>query len=297
MTPPAPPCTSQVTGTSSNVAYDTPAAEAIAAAAAEAAPPSPMPDQQDECVLCCYPLPLKQDETLYKECCGQVICRGCIIAQRRTLVIGTNVKKPVAGSKEEELEFIMIYGSKLPCLCPFCRAKEPTNDKEFLNRLWKRIDEYKDPTAIGLLGQFYLKGNRGLSKNPKKAEKLFQMAYDLGDVEAAYMLSELYSKHIPDQVRMMKYVDEGARQGHTHCIFQKADCEAESGNFEEATGLFMIAARLGHDISMKILPVFYRMKLLSKESLTTALRAHKAANDKAKSGPREYAIRCDAFRE
>ena len=76
MTPPTPPCTSQATGASSNVAYDTPAAEAIAAAAAEAAPPSPMPDQQDECVLCCYPLPLKQDETLYKECCGQVICNG-----------------------------------------------------------------------------------------------------------------------------------------------------------------------------------------------------------------------------
>ena len=69
---------------------------AAATAAAAEAPPS-TEDPQDECVLCCYPLPIRENESLYKECCGEVICRGCVIGQRRVLTIGTNVKKPIGG--------------------------------------------------------------------------------------------------------------------------------------------------------------------------------------------------------
>ena len=39
---------------------------------------------------------------------GVLICWDCIIAERRTLIIGTNVKKLIqqGSSKEEELEFM-----------------------------------------------------------------------------------------------------------------------------------------------------------------------------------------------
>ena len=99
--------------------------------------PAPTAEAEpDECVLCCYPLPLKLNEYTYKSCCGEIICNGCILAQQRTLIIGTNVKKPIKGSKEEERECMTILLSelRLSCVCPFCRSELPTTDTEVLKR-------------------------------------------------------------------------------------------------------------------------------------------------------------------
>ena len=151
-------------------------AAAAAAATAEPPPPSPEdPQDEDECVLCCYLLPLKVDESQYKECCGELICDGCIIAQIRTLIIGSDVTKPIAGSKEEDLEFITIVSSKPIMVCPFCRGVT-TNSKEFLKRLWKQIDDYNDPKTMNLIGSCYVIGTHGRSKKRKKAEELLQRA-------------------------------------------------------------------------------------------------------------------------
>ena len=270
-----------------------------AAAVEEAALPPSTPDPQDECVLCCYPFPLKLAGSVYHECCGEVICWGCIIAQKRTLIIGTNVMKPIAGSKGEELEFIRILASKQTMICPFCRAEDSTNDKEFLKRLWERIDEYDDPGAMNMLGDCYLKGEDGLSKNLKKAEELHQRAYDLGDPDAAFHLAEMYTKHIPDQARLMKYLEEGARRGSTSCMNRLGICAARLGNQEIAKRQFMTAARSGNDGAMSNLMICYRTpgSVVSKDDLATTLRAHKVANDKRKSEPREYAMRHKAFKK
>ena len=110
---------------------------------------------------------------------GVLICWGCIIAkERRTLIIGTSVKKLIqqGSSKEEELGFMRIRCSKLPMVCPFCRAKEPRNDQEFLKRLWKQIDDYNDPKTMNLIGSCYVIGTHGRSKKRKKAEELLQRA-------------------------------------------------------------------------------------------------------------------------
>ena len=276
-----------------------PSPPSVATADAAETPPPSMQDPQDECVLCCYPFPIKNSESCYKECCGELICMGCIIAERRTLIIGTNVKKPIKGSKEEELEFTMIPESEQAFLCPFCRAEVPTNDKEYLKSLWKQIDEYNDPKAMGQLGSHYVRGVHGLSKNIKKAEELHQRAYDLCDPIAAYDLANLYTKHIPDQARMMKYLEEGVERGNAHCMNKLAILAAQSGNHEEAKRQFMTAALSGHDQAMDNLMVNYQSSgsVVSKEDLVTTLRAHKAVNDKGKSEPREYAYRLEAFEE
>jgi TPR repeat protein len=111
-------------------------------------------------------------------------------------------------------------------VCPFCRAEDSINDKEFLKRLWKRIDEYKDPKAMFLLGHYYSEGEKGLSKNLKKAKELYQQAYDFGDPNAAYHLAEMYTKHIPDPARMMKYLEGGVKREHTPCMNTLAICAA-----------------------------------------------------------------------
>ena len=260
-------------------------------------PPPSTPDPQDECVLCCYPFPLDLDASLYKECCGEVICCGCSIAQQRTLIIGTNVKKPIAGSKGEQLEFIMIMGSKEIMVCPFCRTKAPRKSKEHLKRLWERIDEYNDPKAMNKMGVDYMQGNHGLSKNLKKAEELLKRSYDLGDPNAAYNLSALHYDHVPDEARMTQYAEGGARRGDVTCMHALAIRAAQSGNQEEAKRQFMTAACSGHDEAMQNLTKLYRHKLLLKEDLATTLRAHKAAIDNVKSEAREYANRYYNFRE
>ena len=267
---------------------------------AEVPPPSSSTeDPHDECVLCCYPLPIQENESQYHECCGELICNGCSIAQKRTLIIGTNVTKPIKGSTEEELEFKTILCSKLRVVCPFCRAKGPTNQKEFLKRIWERIDFHKDPNAMNLMGHYYLKGERGLSKNLKRAKELFKRSYGLGDPTAANNLAELYSEHIPDQALMMKYLEEGARRGHAHCMARLAIRAAQSGDKEEAKRCFMTAARSGHVGAMGSLMATYREdsgNLVPKDDLATTLRAHKTIHDAGKSEPREYAMRYEVFR-
>ena len=199
---------------SSNVEYDTPV-EAESVAAAELPPPLPLsiPEPQDECAICCFPLPLRPNESVYKECCGKTLCLGCILGQTRVLVIGENANLPLKGSKEEEREFRMIGCSEATSLCPFCNAKNVHFDEdntEFLKRLWKRIDEYNDPEAMVMLGSFYFEGQKGLSKNQKKAEDLYQQAYEFGDAKAAAHLAHMYSDSdsFPEQAQMKKYLEE-----------------------------------------------------------------------------------------
>ena len=269
-----------------------PVEAAAAAAAAEAQPPS-IPDPQDECVLCCYPLPLKRDESVYKVCCGEVICYGCIIAQRRTLIIGMNVKKPIKGSTEEELEFKTILCAKLRVVCPFCRARS-SKKEELLKRLHTRINKYKDPIAMRILGTYYNEGEYGLSKNPKKAEELLKRSYDLGDPTAAIFLAELYSEHIPDQARELKCLEEGARRGNCFCMRILA-CKADrSGNYKEVKRLSIAAACSGDDQAMYNLMEYFPTP---SNDIKTTRHAHKAANDKVKSEPREYAMRYKVFQD
>jgi len=231
----------------------------------------------------------------YKSCCGEMICMGCLYGQYRTLVLGTGVKMPLKGSKEEEQEFERMCYSKIRMLCPFCRAKEPYNNTEILKRLYKQIEKHNDPTAMNVVGWWSMKGIEGLRQNLKKAEELFKRSFDLGNIDVAYLLKQLYHKYIPDEVLVMKYLEEGTRRGNACCMVDLANHTLQSGNVEEATRLVVMAARLGLDLAMNKLMVYYRNGWLSKEDLATTLRAHKAANDEVNNEPIEYAMRYRKF--
>ena len=273
------------------------AASATASAATAFAPPSPPSAEKprDLCPICCYALPEAAMKSRYKSCCGEMICMGCLYGQHRTLVLGTGVKMPLKGSKEEEQEFERMCYSKIPMLCPFCRAKEPYNNTEILKRLYKQIEKHNDPTAMNVVGWWSMKGIEGLPQNLKKAEKLFKRSFDLGNIDVAHLLKQLYNKYIPDQVLVMEYLEEGTRRGNACCMMDLANHTLQSGNVKEATRLVIMSARLGLDKAMNKLMVYYRNGLLSKEDLATTLRAHKAANDEVNNGPIEYAMRYRKF--
>ena len=290
----------EATATSPSPSSSTPQPAATATTEASS-PPSTDDPHEDACVLCCYPFPLSENESTYQSCCGEMICNGCVIAQKRTLIIGTNVMKPIANSKEEDLEFITITGSKQVMECPFCRKPYAITFKESLKRLWTRIDEYKDPNAMNGMGRFYLGGKCGLTRNAKKGEALFKRAYDLGDPSAANNLSLLYRDHVSDKARKIKYLEylvEGARRGNTHCMINIGRYVAKSGNHEDAKRLDIEAARSGNEAAMNNIMENYRkapVSLVSKEDLATTLRAFKVVNDTRKSESREYDIRHKAF--
>ena len=182
----------------------------------------------------------------------------------------------------------------------FVVQSRQTNEKEDLKRLWNQIDEHKSPKAMNMMGVDYFKGQQGLSKNLKKAEELYQQAYDLAHPSAAHNLYELYrSKHIPDEDRMMKCLEEGVKRGNADCMINLGIRAARSGNHEEAKRQLMTTARAGNKNAVLDLMVIYRTpgSVVSKDDLTTTLRAHQAANDTRTSEPREYAKRHHAFEE
>lgn len=289
--------TTVVPSTAVQTASTTPNKNATAAAAAAAATLAPPPVQEwGTCAICCYPLPLNADEIVYNACCGETICLGCIMSQKRTLIIGTDVQNPVNGSTEEELEFERISLSEDP-VCPFCRAEGHEGDDELLKRLFKQIDKYKDPRAMIMAGAYYVEGLHGVSKDLTKAEELYKRSYDLGYPMAAHRLYELFHNHIPngDKVVAMKYLEEGARRGLAHSIFQLAHHVYRDGNRGDGTRRFMMAARCGHENAMDTLMKCYRQGLLSNEDLATTRRDYTAAMEAVTSEPREYAKRYNKF--
>ena len=216
-------------------------------------------------------------------------------------MIGTDVKLPLKGSKEEEQEFIEISHSERISLCPFCNAKDVSaDDTELLNRLYTRIDKYNDPKAMNMLGLHYMKGERGLSKNLKKAEELLKRSYDLGNPDAAFQLSHLHicrmvdnaheTSPFPNEILIMKYLEEGARRGNAACM----ELLADRANHEEAVRQYMMAACFGRDTAMQKVMAYYRnpFSAISKDDFASTLRAHKVANDTRKSVPRDYWKRC-----
>ena len=113
-------------------------------------------------------------------------------------------------------------------------------------------------------------------------------------------LANLYTEGIPDQARMMKYLEEGVQRGNTHCNSRLGCLAARSGDHKKAKRCLMTAARSGHDKALHNLMVSYREEpgsMVSKDDLDTTLRAHKAVIDTGKNEAREYAMRHKAFAE
>ena len=59
-----------------------------------------------ECPLCFLPLPIDKNKSVFRTCCSEIICKGCVVAN-----IMKNINDKVKALK-----------------CPFCR--EPANDAE-----------------------------------------------------------------------------------------------------------------------------------------------------------------------
>eukprot|EP00985_Skeletonema_marinoi_P023219 scaffold15294_cov101-Skeletonema_marinoi.AAC.2 len=207
-----------------------------------------------DCPICMLPLPLDKTKSTLHSCCSKVICNGCYFA---------NYVRETKGSLQQR--------------CPFCRKPASSTEEETGERRMKRV-EANDPLAILTQGQVQLKKG-----DAPKAFEYMMKAAELGDAEAHFMLAQLY--HGGHGVEK----DEAAIGGHPEARTHLGLAEWDNENYERAVKHFIIAAKLGHDDSIKVLMESYKGGLVKKEVLDAALRAHQSAVDATKSSQREAA--------
>jgi len=90
------------------------------------------PPQHGDCPICFLRLPTFDTGKRYYNCCGKMICSGCIHA-------------PVYDDQGNEVD-----NQK----CPFCRTPHPKTNEDIVRREMKRMEK-DDPIAMFNIGNYY----------------------------------------------------------------------------------------------------------------------------------------------
>ena len=112
------------------------------------------PPPNEECPICMVTLPTHERGSTYYECCGKMICVGCMYSMM------TRARKDRPSNV------------RVPFLCAFCRTPSHSSDEDYLKRLHKRIDA-NDAMAIYILAHHYRHARHGLPQDSAKALELF----------------------------------------------------------------------------------------------------------------------------
>ena len=214
-----------------------------------------------DCPICCLPLPIHPKKSGLYPCCSKLICIGCHHA-----------------NKKREAE------GRLQHKCPFCRKAMLSTDEEQNEQRMKRV-EANDPVAIGHMGM--MRCNEG---DYKSALEYWTKAAALGEVTAHYQLSLLYrnGQGVDKDMKMeMHHAEQAAIGGNPSARHNLGCTEEQCGRMDRASKHFIIAAKLGHDKSLKCVKDHYMFGYVSKDDFAAALRGHKAAIDATMSPQRE----------
>ena len=216
-----------------------------------------------DCPICCLPLPLDITKSTMMTCCVQLICDGCDYAI---------TEREILGSLEHN--------------CPFCRKVVPKTEDEINERLMKRI-EANDPVAMRFMGtKKYHAGDY------KAAFDYWTKGAALGDLASHYELSVMYMGGQgveKDEKKEQHHAEQAAIGGHYDARHNLGCEERGNGRMDRAAKHWIIAAKLGYDVSMENINGLYKAGFVSKEDFAAALRGHKAADDATKSPQREKA--------
>ena len=215
-----------------------------------------------DCPICCLPLSLDQQKSIMMPCCSKIFCKGCVYAD----------------SMRE------VQQSLVPS-CPFCREPVIITDEDKDKQRMKRI-EANDP--IALCHEGIVQRRKG---DYRKAFEYWAKAAELGDAEAHFRLSILYQGEGVEQNKgkEIHHLEEAAIAGHPKARYNLGCYEYDNGNIERAVKHWMISATHAEDRSMKPLMDLFKEGYVSKEDLTSALRAYQTAVNATKSPQREAA--------
>ena len=214
-----------------------------------------------ECTICFLPMPLQTEKSTYYSCCSKTICNGC-----------------------HHVHYIINKQNN----CPFCREELPdyNDDEEFERRRMKRVDA-GDPAAMFQVGvDLYHEGDYD------GAIEYFTKAAEFGDLDAHCNLGLVHEKGDgveKDEEKAVYHYAKAAIGGNPYARNNLGVVEERNGNIERAAKHYIIAAKLGLELSMKALWEYYKLGNISKDDLDATLRAHHAAVDATKSPQREAA--------
>ena len=215
-----------------------------------------------DCPICLLPLPLEEEKKAYYDCCSTMVCMGCVNAHMML-------------SRAERREDV----------CAFCRA-DVNSDEDRNKKLMKRI-QANDSEACNEMGAMRI--DEG---NYEEAFNYFSKAVELGNIVAHHRLSLMYMKGQyveKDEKKELYHEEEAAIGGLPAARYNLAMNEGRKGREDRAVKHLIIAANIGHDLSLQTLKELYKRGLVSKDDFAAALRAHKAAADERKSPQRDAA--------
>ena len=226
------------------------------------------PPPEEDCPICFMQLPHLGSGTTYMNCCGLVICCGCIHAFQSRMT-----------SKKDDV-------------CPFCRTPAPESQKEMIKRFEKRM-ELKDAQATYQIGSYYARGLFGLPQKQAKAFELLHRAGELGFAQAYYILGQVYEKGtmgvVRDEKKAIYYWELAAMSGSSRARHNLAVEEWAAGNMDRALKHYMIAARGGESKSLEAIQELFMNGHATKDDYAKALSSYQAYLDVIKSDQRDEA--------
>ena len=196
-------------------------------------------------------------------CCCKIFCNGCNYANKKR-------------EWEQGLEY----------KCPYCREPVPDTEEEIDENLMRRI-KANDPIALNEMG--VKRHNEG---DYEKAFEYYTTAAGLGDADANYNLSIMYSEGQGverDLKKKIYHLEEAAIGGHPDARFNIGNHEFRNGRKNRAVKHWIIAAKLGEDDALHNVKLGFTCGFVSKEDYDAALRGHQAAVDATKSEQRDAA--------
>jgi len=218
------------------------------------------PPPKEDCDICML-IPMR-GERIYQSCCGKILCYGCMSA-----------------SNDE-----MNKGNMKRC-CPFCRFPLPRTEMESVVRVKKRMAA-GDAEAFLTLGGWYERGKNGLPQDNRRAFELYSRGAELGSFQSHCSLASAYLTGEgveQDDEKAVHHLMLASIGGSDTARSMLGDAEANRGTMERAMKHYMIAAKRGHDDSMKEIGLGYKAGKVTKDEYASTLRAHRASRDEMKS--------------
>jgi len=223
------------------------------------------PSPREECPICLQPHPHDADKSVFKSCCGKIICLGCIYA--------------------------MHMSEKGKYLCPFCRTPKASSGEEEDKRV-KKLAESNHPYAFYDLAGEYQYGLRGVPQDHQKANELWLKAGELGCHEAYHNLGNSCRQGrgvVMDEKKAKHYYELAAMMGNVRARINLGTLEGQAGNHHRAMKHMMIAARAGYKNALDRVKNGFVLGAVTKEEYANTLRAYQKAQDDMRSDAREKA--------
>jgi len=227
------------------------------------------PPPRDECPICFVPLPIDDNSTSYRPCCGMIVCKGCIADQVQMFIRDSG----------DEMQEEMI---KALNQCMFCRTNMYGKSDE-LNRA---AAENNRPEGMFRVGLLYL-----ADENNQEGMKWLKRATVLGCGKAAEKIGDILLED-DNETQARFYFNKAAELGRVQSFVKLGSIDLNRGNITTAMDNYRKAATCGVNSKslVQVLKRGFIAKYITREEYFSTLYKHYKANDEMNSESRKRAL-------